>query len=78
MDATQRNKTKRAKLRKKYREICESLDWTIREYDDGTVEVCKFSPAGGTSSLPPMSRTSRERSRHMLKTLTQTNILKCG
>lgn len=43
---TQKNDTKRSNLSEKYREICESLDWTIREYDDGTVEVCQASPAG--------------------------------
>jgi len=40
------NQNRKASLNPKYREICESLDWTIREYDDGTVEVCQGSPAG--------------------------------
>ena len=30
----------------KYREICEDRDWTVHEYDDGTVELEKYSPAG--------------------------------
>ena len=40
------NQNRKASLNPKYRDICESLDWTIREYDDGTVEVCQGSPAG--------------------------------
>lgn len=40
------NQNRKASLNPKYRDICESLDWTIREYDDGTVEVCQASPAG--------------------------------
>ena len=41
-----KKQSRKASLNPKYREICESLDWTIREYDDGTVEVCQASPAG--------------------------------
>ena len=41
-----KKQSRKASLNPKYRDICESLDWTIREYDDGTVEVCQASPAG--------------------------------
>lgn len=41
-----KKQSRKASLNPKHREICESLDWTIREYDDGTVEVCQASPAG--------------------------------
>ena len=41
-----KKQNRKASLNPKYRDICESLDWTIREYDDGTVEVCQASPAG--------------------------------
>lgn len=41
-----KKQSSKASLNPKYRDICESLDWTIREYDDGTVEVCQASPAG--------------------------------
>lgn len=33
-------------MNEKYREICESLDWTVHEYEDGAVELEKYSPAG--------------------------------
>lgn len=33
-------------MKDKYREVCESLDWSVHEYDDGTVELEKYSPAG--------------------------------
>ena len=29
-----------------YREICEGLDWKVTAYEDGTVELGKYSPAG--------------------------------
>lgn len=41
-----KKQSRKASLNPKYREICENLDWTIREYDDGTVELEKYSPAG--------------------------------
>ena len=33
-------------LDKKLSDICERLEWTVREDDDGTIELAKFSPAG--------------------------------
>lgn len=33
-------------MNEKYREVCENLDWTIHEYEDGSVELEKYSPAG--------------------------------
>lgn len=33
-------------LNKKFSDICECLEWTVRENDDGTIELAKFSPAG--------------------------------
>jgi len=30
----------------RYLEVCEKLDWTVREDEDGTVELEKYSPAG--------------------------------
>lgn len=30
----------------KYRNVCENLDWVVHEYDNGTVELEKWSPAG--------------------------------
>lgn len=33
-------------LNKKLSDICERLEWTVRENDDGTIELAKFSPAG--------------------------------
>jgi len=30
----------------KYQEVCENLGWSVHEYEDGTVELGKFSPAG--------------------------------
>lgn len=38
--------SRKANLNPKIREIAESLEWTVREYDDGTVEFEKYSPAG--------------------------------
>jgi len=34
------------KLDDKYIEACEKLDWTVREGDDDTVDLEKYSPAG--------------------------------
>lgn len=33
-------------LDKKLSDICERLEWTVREDNDGTIELAKFSPAG--------------------------------
>ncbi len=33
-------------MKVKYIEVCERLDWTVREYKDGSVDVAKQSPAG--------------------------------
>lgn len=33
-------------MNEKYREICERLEWAVREETDGTVELEKYSPAG--------------------------------
>lgn len=33
-------------MNSKYIEVCERLDWTVREYKDGSVDVAKQSPAG--------------------------------
>ena len=33
-------------LDKKLSDICERLEWTVREDDNGTIELAKFSPAG--------------------------------
>lgn len=33
-------------LNEKYIEVCEELEWTVKEYDDGTVALGKYSPAG--------------------------------
>ena len=33
-------------LPKKFREVCENLDWRVIECEDGTVELETFSPAG--------------------------------
>lgn len=33
-------------MNEKYIAICEKLDWTIREYPNGDVELEKYSPAG--------------------------------
>lgn len=33
-------------LNKKIREVAESLDWRVMEFEDGTVEFEKYSPAG--------------------------------
>lgn len=33
-------------MKEKFIEICERLDWTVHEYKDGTVDLCKESPAG--------------------------------
>jgi hypothetical protein len=33
-------------MNEKFREVCENLDWTIHEYEDGSVELEKYSPAG--------------------------------
>ncbi len=30
----------------KLREVCERLDWTVHEYDNGDVDLEKYSPAG--------------------------------
>lgn len=30
---------------------CESLGWTVREYDDGSAELSQYSPAGEDFSL---------------------------
>ena len=30
----------------KLREVCERLGWSVEEYEDGTVELEKYSPAG--------------------------------
>ena len=41
-----KKQSRKANLNPKIREIAESLEWTVREYDDGTVEFEKYSPAG--------------------------------
>ena len=33
-------------MNERYREICEELDWKATAYEDGTVELEKYSPAG--------------------------------
>lgn len=33
-------------MNEKYREVCENLDWTVHECEDGSVELEKYSPAG--------------------------------
>lgn len=33
-------------MNERYREICERLDWSVHEDDDGTIELEKYSPAG--------------------------------
>lgn len=33
-------------LSSKLTDVCERLDWAVREYDDGTIELGKQSPAG--------------------------------
>jgi len=33
-------------MNERYREICEQLDWKVTAYEDGTVELEKYSPAG--------------------------------
>lgn len=33
-------------LNEKYIHACESLGWTVREYDDGSAELSQYSPAG--------------------------------
>lgn len=33
-------------MNEKYREICESLDWSVTACGDGSVELEKYSPAG--------------------------------
>ncbi|MBR4212302.1 MAG: hypothetical protein IKR84_07955 [Oscillibacter sp.] len=33
-------------MNERYREICERLDWKVTAYEDGTVELEKYSPAG--------------------------------
>lgn len=30
----------------RYKEVCERLDWSVHEYEDGSVELEKYSPAG--------------------------------
>lgn len=34
------------KLKQSLIDACEKLDWTVREYEDGSVELEKYSPAG--------------------------------
>ena len=41
-----KKQSRKANLNPKIREIAENLEWTVREYDDGTVEFEKYSPAG--------------------------------
>ena len=38
-------------LDKKLSDICERLEWTVREDNDGTIELAKFSPAGGDFNI---------------------------
>ncbi len=33
-------------MNEKYREICESLDWSVTSDGDGNIELEKYSPAG--------------------------------
>ena len=33
-------------LKSRYREVCERLDWSVHEYEDGSVDLEKYSPAG--------------------------------
>lgn len=33
-------------MNERYREVCERLDWSVHEGDDGTIELEKYSPAG--------------------------------
>ena len=33
-------------MNERCREICEELDWKVTAYEDGTVELEKYSPAG--------------------------------
>ena len=41
-----KKQSRKANLNPKIREIAESLEWTVRECDDGMVEFEKYSPAG--------------------------------
>ena len=41
-----RKQSRKASLNPKYRKICEDLEWAVHTYDDGTVELEKYSPAG--------------------------------
>ena len=41
-----RKQNRKASLNPKYRKICEDLEWALHVYDDGTVELEKYSPAG--------------------------------
>lgn len=33
-------------LNEKFIDACESLGWTVREYDDGSADLSQYSPAG--------------------------------
>ena len=33
-------------VNERYREVCENRDWSVTVFDDGTVELEKYSPAG--------------------------------
>lgn len=35
----------------KYREVCERLEWSVYECDDGSIELEKHSPAGEDFSI---------------------------
>lgn len=39
-------RNRKASLNPKIREIAESLEWTVKEYGDGTAEFSQYSPAG--------------------------------
>lgn len=44
-----KKQSRKANLNPKIREIAENLEWTVREYDDGTVELKNTRPPGKTS-----------------------------
>lgn len=41
-----KKQSRKASLNPKYRDICEALEWKVTVFDDGTVELERYSPAG--------------------------------
>ena len=67
------------KLKQMLIDACEKIDWTVREYEDGSVELEKYSPAGEDFIVSASAETFvRDVKQYAADFVTLTNTSKCG